>query len=258
MKKWLLIGSAVVIILIILLFIAVANLGPMIKKAVNTYGPKITKTEVSLGGVGVSIFSGEAKIKDFFLGNPKGFKTPGAMSVGSVLVALDKASLTKNPIIINKIEVLRPEVTYEKMKGTDNFKAILNNVNSVLGASESPKKEEPAAKEGGGKKILIRDFIVSDGKVNLAVSMLGASKSVSVPLPDIHLTNIGGENQGASPAQVFKEVVAALYEKITSPAVTDALNQEIKALGKDIGAGTESTKKELGDVTEKTKRLFGN
>ena len=62
MKKWLLIGGVVVIILIIFLVVGVSNLGPLIKNAVNTYGPKITKTEMRLADVGISIFSGEAKL----------------------------------------------------------------------------------------------------------------------------------------------------------------------------------------------------
>ncbi|MBW2359092.1 MAG: hypothetical protein JRF21_10575 [Deltaproteobacteria bacterium] len=66
MKKWILIGSgAVVVIIIVLLVVGVSNLGPIIKNAVNTHGPKMTKTEVRLGDVGISIFSAEAKLKDF-------------------------------------------------------------------------------------------------------------------------------------------------------------------------------------------------
>jgi hypothetical protein len=69
MKKWILIGAgAVVVIVVVILVLAVSNLGPIIKSAVNTYGPNITKTDVRLGDVDVSIFSGQAQLKDFFLG----------------------------------------------------------------------------------------------------------------------------------------------------------------------------------------------
>jgi hypothetical protein len=263
MKKWLLIGGVVVIILIIFLVVGVSNLGPLIKNAVNTYGPKITKTEMRLADVDISIFSGEAKLKGFYLGNPKGFKSPEAVKVGSVYVDVDEGSLTGDTIIIDKIEVVRPEITYEKARGTDNFQTILNNVKRTVGAGGPSKKE--IEKEGGGKKILIRDFIVKGGKVNLAVSML-AGKSISAPLPDIHLKDVG--KKGASPAEAFEEVFAALYEKITSHAVTDVLNQGLKALGpgieavgegakKELEGVTEGAKKELEGVTDKVKGLFG-
>ena len=52
MKKWILTGAgAVVIIIIVILVIGIINLGPMIKGAVNTYGPELTKTDVKVGDV---------------------------------------------------------------------------------------------------------------------------------------------------------------------------------------------------------------
>ena len=101
MKKLLLIGGVVVIIIVVLVVLGISKLGPIIKTAVNTYGPKITKTEVSLSDVGISIFTGETKLKGFRLGNPKGFKTPNAVSVGSIYVDVDEKSLTGDTIIID-------------------------------------------------------------------------------------------------------------------------------------------------------------
>ena len=128
MKKWIYIGGAIVIVVVVLLVVGVSNLGPIVKSAVNTYGPKMTKTAVHLEDVSISIFSGEAKLQGFVLGNPKGFKTPSAMSVKSIFVNVDEGSLTGDTIIIDKIEVLRPEISYEKIRGADNFQTILNNV----------------------------------------------------------------------------------------------------------------------------------
>ncbi len=266
MKKWILIGGGVVIVIIIVLFvIGISNIGPLIKAGVNTYGPGITKTEVRLEDVSVSIFSGEAKLKGFHLGNPKGFKSPEAMKVGSIFVDVDEKSLMKDPMIIDRIEITRPEITYEKAKGTDNFRAIIDNVQKTVGMGESPK--EKSKEEGKGKKLLIRDFVVKDGKVTLTTAFLG-SKSISVALPDIHLKNIGGQKEGTSPAKVSEEILAALYGKITSSAVTDSLNKELKALGTNLEEATEGAKKQVetilkgtkgegGKVLDKVKGLFG-
>ena len=254
MKKWIIISGVVIVIILILLVAGLSKLGPMIKKAVNTYGPGITKTEVHLGNVGLSLFSGEAKLEDFYLGNPKGFNSPKAMDVGSIYVDVDEGSLTADTIIINKIEVVRPEITYEKKSGTDNFKIILNNIKRSTGLDKPSQKH--SEKEEGGKKILIRNFIVRDGKVNLTMSML-AGKSVGASLPDIHLKDVGKEEGGASPAEVFREVFAELYETINSPAVTDTLNQGVKALGLGVEEVGESAKKRLESVTDEIKGLFG-
>ena len=79
MKKWIFIGfGAIVVIIIAVLLVGVWKLGPIIKTAVNTYGPQFTKTEVRLNDVGISILSAEVKLKDFLLGNPilRIFSTP--------------------------------------------------------------------------------------------------------------------------------------------------------------------------------------
>jgi len=79
MKKWILIGlGALVVILIVVVVVGLSKLGPIVKLAVNTYGPEITDTKLHVDDVGISIFSGEADLKKFFLGNPKGFKSPSA------------------------------------------------------------------------------------------------------------------------------------------------------------------------------------
>ena len=59
MKKIILIGSGVVVAAIIAaVVLVVLNLGGLIKTAVETYGPPITKTEVRLGSADISILSG--------------------------------------------------------------------------------------------------------------------------------------------------------------------------------------------------------
>jgi len=273
MKKWIFIGlGAIVVILIVVVVVGISKLGPIVKMAVNTYGPKITDTELRVDDVGISLFSAEAKLKEFFLGNPKGFKSPSAMKVGSVYVDVDEGSLTKDTIVINKVEVVGPEITYEKRGQTDNFKSILNNVQKNVPKGESAKKEP--TKEGAGKQLVINDFILKNGKVNLAVELPGGifgDQEIKADLPDIHLKDIGKKKGGASPAEVAKEIFAALYGKITSPNVMGALNDQLKKLG---GVGVETVEKaaqeglkgatdavkgagkEAGSVTDKVKGLF--
>jgi hypothetical protein len=268
MKKWIYIGTGAIVVVIAIIIFGLSNLGPIIKRAVNSYGPKITETELHVDDVGVSVFSGEAEIKEFFLGNPSGFKTSSAMKVGSVLVKVDEKSLTGDTIVVDRIEVLNPEITYEKMGKVDNYNTILKNITKTSGSEKRSKPE--SGKEGAGKKLIIRDFIVKQGKVNLELSVYGlGSKQISAPLPDIHLKNIGEKKNGASPAEAFKEVFAALYGKITSPAVTDVLNKQLSSIGINLDSLRQDAIKKLGDtpgkaeetlkdVGKKVKGLFGD
>ena len=260
MKKWILIGiSAVVVVIIAVLAVFIIKLGPTVKGAVNTYGPELTKTEVSVSDVDVSILSAEAVIRGFLLGNPTGFKSAEAMKVGSIRVDIDTKSLTTDTIIIESIEVLAPEITYEKNGASDNFRSILQNVQDRVG-SETGKKTETVEAKGSEKKILIRNFIVKDGKVNLSMTALGG-KGISSSLPDIHLKDIGKQGGGASPAEVFKEVFETLYSKITSSSVTDVFNKELKALSKNLDPIREKAKEaeeSIKSVTDTFKGLLGN
>lgn len=254
MKKWLLLGGVFVAIVILVLVMGLSNLGPMIKTAVNTYGPNITKTEVRLGDVDVSLFSAEAVLKDLCVGNPKGFRSTDAVRVGSVYVNVDEGSIIGETLIIDKVEVVGPQITYEKAGGTDNFSSILRNIEEAVGTAEPSKKQ--ADSKSGGKKILIRDFAVKDGNVHLAAATLGR-KGVSTRLPDIYLKNVGGQEDGVSPAKAFEEIFWALHSRITSPDVAQTLNDRLKAIGSGIDTLGKGAKKEMEDVADRVKSLFG-
>jgi uncharacterized protein involved in outer membrane biogenesis len=273
MKKWIFIGlGGILVILIVVVVVGLSRLGPIVKMAVNTYGPRITGTELKVGDVGISLFSGEAKLKKFFLGNPKGFKAPSAMKIGSIYVDVDEGSLIKNPIVIKKIEVVGPEITYERRGDTDNFEALLANVRKNVGQGESarkaPEKEEP------GKQLVIDDLVIKQGKVNLAVEVPGGvlgEKQISTDLPEIQLKDIGKNKGGSSPAEVAKEILVVLHAKITAPDVIGPLDDQLKKLGISAkgaiesvtqeglkgGAGAvESAGKKASGVTNKLKGLF--
>jgi len=259
MKKFIYIGIALAVIIAVVLVIGISNLGPIIKTAVNKYGPAMTKTDLRINDVSISLFSGEAKLKDFYLGNPKGFKSPEAMSVNAIYVNVDEKSITSDPIIIDRVEVVGPNITYEKVQRTDNFQTILNNVKRSAETSKSSSSSKKPSKESTGKKLVIRDFIITDGKVNMDVDMLaGSSISASASLPKIHLKNVGEKSGGATAEEVFYTVFAELYDKLVSPAVTATLNKELKGLTSRIPIEGEETKKSVEKtVNETVKGLLG-
>lgn len=261
MKKWLVIGGVLIVGMVALVFFGLSKLGPIIQKAVNTYGPEITRTQVQLGDVGVSLFSGEAKLKDLLIGNPEGFNSGQAMRIGSLYVNVDEKSLTGDTIVIDTIEILEPEITYEKSARTDNFQAIIKNVKQTLGSGQESKQDQTAA-QGGGKKLLIRNFTLKNGKVNLAMAAL-PGQNVTATLPDIELQNVGGKQEGVAPAQAISQILTAVYKQIQSPEVMTSLNQQLKQLGVDIkGVDVKAletkAKEEATGVTDKVKGLFGN
>ena len=250
MKKLFLIIGVLILIVGGVLFFGLSKLGPLIKTAVNKYGPGITQTQVRLGDVDVSLFSAQATIKNFLLGNPKGFETSDAMKVGSILIDLNESTVTKETIVIDRIEVVSPQLTYERLAKTDNFQAILNNVTKGRGTTQSGGD---TPKEGSGKKIIIKDFKLLNGKVNLAASLLGQNKSFSTNLPDIHLTGIGEKSGGVYAKEAVQVILAALQKQINSPDVMGLINDKLNELKLEAKALEQKAKEELKKTEEAVK-----
>ncbi len=250
MKKILAGLACLAAVLIIIAVLLVSNLGPIIKKAVNSYGPDITKTEVKLGGVDVSLFSGEAALSEFLLGNPEGYNTAHAMTVKSIYLDIAEKTVTKDTVVIEKIKVMSPDINYEVKGRKDNFRSILENIKKTAGAEEK-KPPKPPEEKKPGKKILIRNFILEDGKVNLASNLL--KKKITAPLPDLHLKNIGEGSGGTSPEEAFKIIFDNIYRNLQSPAVRKALEKQLEELGKSLeGLGLEPGQR-LNGIKEKAK-----
>jgi uncharacterized protein involved in outer membrane biogenesis len=258
MKKWILIGLAVIVLAVTgAVVLGLSKIGPIVQSAVNTYGPGITKTDVKLGDVNVSLFSAQATLKDFYLGNPKGFQSPEAMKVGAIIVDVDESSLTKDTIVIDRIEVLRPQITYERTVKTDNFQAILKNVTKGAKSGKPASGKSQSGKSAGSKNIIIREFQLKGGQVNLAASLLDQNQSVSTQLPDIHLTDIGGEKGGIKPEEAFKKIFDELSRHINSPDVMKVFSEQLKELQLDPNLLEGKTPEEIKDVGDKLKNLFG-
>ena len=171
------------------------------------------------------------------MGNPKGFKSDHAMKVASINVDIDEGSITKNPIIINKIEIVAPEITYEKISVSNNFQVLLKNIQNS--AKIKGKTQTQSSSDGGlqDKKIVINNVVLKEGKVNLVMAALGG-KEITAPLPDIHLKDIGKNKNGVTPAQAFEQIFSSLYNSISADSVTQVFNDGLKQLGilKDFGA----------------------
>ncbi len=256
MKKILIAGGVIIVALIVLIVVALSNLGPMIKTAVNKYGPNITQTEVKLSEVDVSLFSGEATLKNFLLGNPQGFNTPQAMTVKKVHVNVDEDSIFKDPVVIDKIEVLAPHINYELKGKTDNFRSLMNNIKETTGAQKAPaEKKEPAPAEGEKpkKNILIKEFVLKDGQVALAATLI-KDQTVTAAMPDLRLTDIGKKEGGTTPAKAFQQIFDEIYAQIQSGQVQNALNKQLQELGASLDKIKGDARKQVDDTLEKGKK----
>jgi len=227
-KKILLIIVIGLLVLIVVAAIAVGLfLGKIVKAGMETVGPKITQTALTVDAVDISLLTGSATVKNLVLGNPEGFKAPNAISVGLTAVSVSPMSVLSDKIVVKSIRVEAPEITLEgNPLGANNLKKIEDNVNATAASLQSPSTNQPAATAKPGKKLEVDEFIITGAKIHFGTGP-------TLPLPDIHLTDLGKGPEGITPAdltkQVLSEVVSGTIKTVGSAAVN---------IGKDIGKDT--------------------
>jgi hypothetical protein len=189
------------------------NLDGLIKNAISSYGSAMTQATFSVGAVKITPADGKGTISDLLIGNPPGFKTTHALKVGRIDIEIDIASVPKDVIVIRRIAIHAPDVIYEKGDAMTNFDAIQKNIASYLGPSDSKKD---------GKKLIVEELTIRDAKAQASAAFL-AGKTVSVPLPDITLKNLGKAKGGMTPGELGQEVTGALKAKLTGAVSFDRL-----------------------------------
>ncbi|MGB0371184.1 MAG: hypothetical protein ACPGN3_07500 [Opitutales bacterium] len=222
MKK-ILIGLAVLFVVGVTVVVIAASMfvGSVIKEGVNTLGPEITQTELSVEGVSVSPFTGGGSIKGLLLGNPEGFDGEQAMSLEKLDVAVDLGTLFSGEAIrIKKIHLKAPSFAYEKSLRSSNIAEIQKNIEEFGAqftaaeegdpAIEQPASEETASTSEFPIKVIIDEVIVEGGTVGLTL----AGQTISVPIPTIKLSEIGEAQGGIGPDEAALEILNALVRGI--------------------------------------------
>jgi Tfp pilus assembly major pilin PilA len=255
MKK-LLIG--LLIALVVVVVIAVVAIGLFldgaIKKGVETIGPQVTKVDVKLEGVSLSLLSGSGKINGLVLGNPSGYQTPHAISVGSASISLSRGSLLSDKIVVRSIRIEAPEITLESTLQGNNLNKILDNVAGEASGG-APDKSAPK-NDKAGKRIQVDDFLMTGAKLNMSLVGMGG-KSVPVVLPDIHFANLGTGPEGISAADLTHRMLQEVLASATKAAASHAseIGKGAADLSKEASKNaTESVDKATKGVTDLFKK----
>ena len=236
--------STKTVLLLVLLAVLVGGylfLGDLLGRgavaAVNKYGPPLTGTQVTLGSAHVSPFTGGGWMKKLFVGNPTGFKTAKAFSVGHVALKVKPLSLLGDVVDVEEVTVENPEFIYETKLISSNLGTILDNIEKSTGSDSPQPTTSPS--DGSTKKIIIRHFVLDGAKVTVAVG----NTSLVVPLARLELTDIGVAKGGVTPAEAVAEILPQVLKLVTQTAVATlgdrAFRDKAVDLGKELGAAAQ-------------------
>jgi len=249
-------------------FVGSSALNKGVKAGVETFGPKVTQTPVTLESVNLSILSGSGTLKGLYVGNPEGFKSENIFALGQIDVEVDTKSLLSDKIVINKIHIKQPAISYEKTLTGSNVKALLKNIEEFTGPASEDEEPAAAAEEekdqtGAKKQVVIKQLVIEDGTIY--VGALGAG--ITAPLPRIEMNDIGEEGNQKSVVEVINLVLTEVLKSIgpaiantgklaqeSGKAVLDAAKESGSGL-QDVGGAATDTLKKAG---EGIKSLFGN
>lgn len=245
--------------LLITYFFGSKILGKSIKAGVETFGPKVTQTPVLLDDVKISVFSGNGKLNGLYVGNPEGFKSENIFALGQIEVDINTRSLLSDEVVINKIYIKEPHISYEKTFRTSNLKELLKNIEESTGGSDTAETEEsPAAEDVAqeesvpGKNVLIKEFIIENPNVFLGIIGVGAT----VSLPSIELTNISSSEEKIA-ATLLSQVIEQLFESIKT-ATTDAGSATTDSAKDVIDSVKDQSQEPIKQINDSIKNLFGN
>ncbi|HEY9172871.1 MAG TPA: hypothetical protein VI136_11350 [Verrucomicrobiae bacterium] len=244
---------ALVVLVIVAVLAVTLFLDSGIKKGVETFGPQVAKVDVKLDGVSLSLLSGSGSLKGLVVGNPEGYKTPSAISVGRASLAISPGSLLSDKIVVKSIRVEAPEITFEGGFSENNLTKIMANVNAATGGAGGGKPAEPPKQESApGKKLQVDDFLITGAKVNVSLTGMGG-KAITVPLPDIHLTGLGQGTDGITAGELTKRVLNEVLASATKVATSDAA----KNLTKGVTDAAKDAGKTASDAVEKATKGLG-
>jgi len=202
------------------------NLDGLVKTAFADYGSAMTGAKVSVGTVRIAPTDGKGTIANLLIGNPPGFATPQLMKVGRIDVEVDLASVPKDVIVIRRIAVVAPDVTYEKGESTTNIDAVQKHIAAYLGPGDGKKS---------GKKLIVEELTIRNAKAQASAAFM-QGKTVGVALPDITLKNLGRAKGGITPGELGQEVAAALKARLAGAVNFDRV---LKSTGEPLDkAGT--------------------
>jgi uncharacterized protein involved in outer membrane biogenesis len=253
------IGIGLLALIVITVIVVGFFLDSIVKTGMETVGPKIIQVSIKVDSVSLSLLTGSAKIKDLVIGNPEGYKTPQAISIGLVTVGVNPLSVLSDKIVVHSVRAEATEITFEGNPfGKNNLSQIMDNINAIAKSGGPAATNAPAqAGRKSAKKIEVDDFLITGAKVHVSLTGMGG-KEMTLPLPDIHLTDLGKDSNGITATDLTRRVLGAITSA-TLKAVSSAVagigkgaENVGKDVGKAVGEGVNKITKGIGGLFRRT------
>lgn len=198
------------------------QLGRIVERGVETVGPTVTGTDVSLGGARISIFSGAGSLRRLSVANPKGYSDAEAFHLGEIAVAVDVASVTADVIRIRSLVVDGPRLVAEfNAAGGSNLKTILDHAQAAARGGSAAQKQPPGEAQ---RKLIIDEFRFLNAEVRVLAPSYDLDKTLR--LGPIQLKGLGAKQGGAAAADIANQMLRPVVDAAVRAAMQEYLRAQ--------------------------------
>jgi hypothetical protein len=195
----------------------------VLKAGVEAGAPKLTKSDVRLDAIGLSLLTGSGRAVGFELGNPAGFQPTAAFRCDTTFLDLRPASLLGGKLVLNQLRMESAEVMFEGTATANNLQALLDNVDAALSStSDVTGTGAPSA-----RRFQVNELLISGAKVRLA-SPSGDGSQLTLSLPDIRLADLGITPDGISGGELTRLVLQQIQEQTLAAVAADFTNRMLQ------------------------------
>lgn len=209
MKKFLL---PFIVLILLGSVISIFTIDAVVKQAIETNGDKFTGGHVTVRSVNVIPFLGEAHISDIVVYNPKSFKSEKAFYIRKVNARFSILSLlTSGTFVIDSIQIIAPEITYEVSFMGGNLAALLKNMEN---RADTPDQTGMTPTPHSSQRVIIKNLLITQAKMTYG-QLADRKGTGSINIPDLELHDIGESQGGITIQEASAEVLGKLIVHIT-------------------------------------------
>jgi len=214
-KGWIRAASIGVFALVVVLFLLELYLGRIVKAAIETVGPHLTGTTVTVENVDISPRLGFGTLRGLVVGNPPPYKEPYALRLGEVHVRLDLPSLRSNTVVVRSIIVTDAEVAMEGLPHHSNIRDLLDTLKQKAG--QDSLKSSTSKTSTSERRVRVDEFVIHRMRVRARLNIAGVTTpAAGLTLPEVRLTGLGSKGAGITLAELGRDILQAVYTEVLS------------------------------------------
>lgn len=211
-----------IIALLALLIVAIGvflvmGSGPLLERAIETYGSRYLGAPVEVAEAEVSLAEGSAAIDGLVIRNPPGFSGAPAFRLNNIRMTLNTDELSSDLIALEEVTVDGANVAALVKGRQSNLQALMDHLNEQLAqAEEDPARESEI-------KLIIDRFAFTNAAASVESDVLGQAQ---VDIPDVRLNDIGRKSNGATVGEALKQILEPVVRAVTRQMVEQGIDLE--------------------------------